>query len=211
MGRNEMKYYYLRDLGTYVKVSSTGYQIYLDGNWQEDKHNLVKSVCPEYNPFLSDHTLPNQDSIEEISYLDLIKGVDRIDDLSEQYDRELEILEEKAPAMTRDIVENWYADHHTEEGLAEAYAVANRVYLYYDVCIDNEREGTAAYNEACDRTAEWYFLKKMYEKEIFQILEKEDPFIRSKDIYTASTVHRFMSRYGYRKDTVMWFPKILFG
>ena len=80
---------------------------------------------------------------------------------------------EPIPNMSVADVKAYFADKHTDNDLADAYAITHNKFWWVE---DNEydyEEGTPEHKIACAITDEWGSLMDAYKEKIFEILIRE--------------------------------------
>lgn len=123
-------------------------------------------------------------------------------------------LEEDVVAMASEPIPDvepselldWYASHHSEQGLAEAYAAAHNKAWWVEDNIYDYEEGTPDHKQACDITDAWFFVEEKLREQIFAILRSEGVSIPEKGYITVLTP--FMNRNGFIDGNGWWIPTI---
>lgn len=111
---------------------------------------------------------------------------------------------EPIPGWEPEEIREWYAEHHTESGLAQAFAAASNKFWWVE---DNEydyEEGTPEHQEACRITDSWGNLMDNLKDEIFVILRNEGVTIPEKG--QIAVLVPFMERNGYYDGNGWWLP-----
>lgn len=111
---------------------------------------------------------------------------------------------EPIPGWEPADIREWYTEHHTESGLAQAFASASNKFWWVE---DNEydyEEGTPEHKEACRITDSWGDLMENLKDEIFVILRREGVSIPEKGQITVLVP--FMERNGYYDGNGWWLP-----
>lgn len=112
------------------------------------------------------------------------------------------MAKEPIPNMSAAEVKAYFADKHTEQDLADAYAVAYNKFWWVE---DNEydfQEGTPEHKAACAITDEWGALMDEYKNRIFEILISEGVTIPATG--QIKVLEPFMARHGYADGNGWW-------
>ena len=109
---------------------------------------------------------------------------------------------EPAHGMTAAEVESYFADKHTGQDLADAYAVAHNQFWWVEDNRYDYQEGTPEHQAACHVTNEWRRLMNQYQEEIFAILRSEGFEIPNARQITV--LAPFMKKYGYEDQGGWW-------
>lgn len=112
------------------------------------------------------------------------------------------MAKEPIPNMSAAEVRAYFADKHTEQDLADAYAIAHNKFWWVE---DNEYdfdEGTPEHKAACSITDEWGALMDEYQKRIFEILISEGVTIPTAG--QIKVLEPFMARHGYVDGNGWW-------
>ena len=113
---------------------------------------------------------------------------------------------EPTKGMTAAEVEAYYADKHSPQDLADAYAITHNQFWWVE---DNEYDfevGSPEHKAARMVTDEWCRLMQQYQERIFDIL-------RSKGIEIPATgqiavLTPFMKKYGYEDQGGWWVTEL---
>lgn len=112
-----------------------------------------------------------------------------------------EPITDHTPADVRAL----FADKHTEQDLADAYAIASNSLLWVEDEEYDYEEGTQEYTEACRITDEWGSLMDYYMEKIFSILSGEG--ITIPETGQIHVLLPFMARNGYIDETGWWMKR----
>ena len=109
---------------------------------------------------------------------------------------------EPIPGWEPNDIKEWYGLHHTEAGLAQAFAAVSNKFFWVE---DNEydyEEGTPEHQEACRITDAWAELMDNLQEEIFTILRSEGVIIPEAGQITV--LIPFMERNGFSDRNGWW-------
>ena len=112
---------------------------------------------------------------------------------------------EPIPGWEPEDIQKWYAEHHSEVGLAHAFAAASNKFWWLEGNIYDLEEGTSEHQEACRITDSWGDLMNTLQDEIFVILKRECVIIPEKG--QIAVLIPFMDRNGYYNGNGWWLPK----
>jgi hypothetical protein len=110
--------------------------------------------------------------------------------------------QEPLPNMSAEEVRAFFADKHTQEDLADAFAVASNKFWWVE---DNEydyKEGSPEHKTACSITDAWGNLMDEYKHRIFEILTSEGVIIPA--TAQVEVLKPFMARFGYIDGNGWW-------
>ena len=98
-------------------------------------------------------------------------------------------------------VREWYALHHTEKDLADAYELVHRLSAYYEDCSYDYEEDTPEFDEALRTSREWDGVMLKLENDIRAALglSEENAFL------CINELEVFMTRNGYEEQGGWWF------
>ena len=114
------------------------------------------------------------------------------------------LAREPAQGLTANEIEEHFADKHSLQDLAAAYAIAHNQFGWVE---DHEYDfvvGSPEHKAACIVTDEWCRLMEKYEKIIFDILRSEG--IEIPTTRQIVVLIPFMKKYGY-EDRGGWWVK----
>ena len=113
---------------------------------------------------------------------------------------------EPVKGMTAAEVEAYYADKHSPQDLADAYAITHNQFWWVE---DNEYDfevGSPEHKAACMVTDEWCRLMQQYQERIFDILRSEGIEIPATGQIVVLTP--FMKKYGYEDQGGWWVTEL---
>jgi hypothetical protein len=110
--------------------------------------------------------------------------------------------QEPLPNMSAEEVRAFFADKHTQEDLADAFAVASNKFWWVEDNVYDYEQGTPEHKEACALTDEWRDLMNEYLTRIFEILTSEGVAIPETGQITV--LEPFMQRFGYIDGNGWW-------
>jgi hypothetical protein len=113
--------------------------------------------------------------------------------------------EEPTPDRSPDDIREWYASHHDEKSLAEAYADADNEFWWVEDDIYDFEEGTPEYKKADERIQAWCDLAEELREKIFDILRAEGVTIPETGQRAVTSL--FMERNGYYDGMGWWISK----
>ena len=110
---------------------------------------------------------------------------------------------ESIPDDTAAAVQAYFADKHTEQDLADAYAIASNSFFWVEDEEYDYEEGTPEHAEARRITDEWCSLMDFYKENIFSILSCEG--IAIPETGQIHVLIPFMERNGYVDENGWWY------
>ena len=111
---------------------------------------------------------------------------------------------EPIPGWKPEEIQEWYIQHHTEAGLAQAFAAASNKFWWVEDNVYDYEEGTPEHQEACRITDKWEKLMESLEEEILTILMDEGVAIPEKG--RIRVLIPFMERNGFSDGNGWWYP-----
>ena len=111
---------------------------------------------------------------------------------------------EPAHGMTAPEIEAYYADKHSPQNLADAYAITHNQFWWVEENEYDFEAGSPEHKAACMVTDEWCRLMKKYQERIFDILRSEGIEIPATGQIVVLVP--FMKKYGY-EDYGGWWGK----
>ncbi len=111
-----------------------------------------------------------------------------------------------AQGLTATEIERHFADKHSPQDLADAYAITHNQFWWTEDTRYDFEVTSPEYKAASKVTDEWHRLMKQYQEQIFDILRSEGSDIPSTGQIIVLTP--FMKKYGYEDHGGWWVKNI---
>ena len=115
------------------------------------------------------------------------------------------LMEEQFQDITPAVMRNYLLQKQTEQGIADAYAIAHNKFWWVEDNRYDYEEGTSGFIKACAITEEWREVLIASEEKIFDILRGEGVTIPKTG--QILVLEPFMQRNGYYNGSGWWIKK----